>query len=148
MDFSLTDQQKLIRDTVRQFMEAEVRPNVKEWERTERYPVEAVRKLAEMGCCGMMVPEQWGGPGLDTVSYVLMLEEVARVYPALSTALSVTNSAAQIPLLAFGTEAQKKKYMPRLASGEILGAFCLSAPLRWRSPRTWRFLLPMKRALS
>jgi alkylation response protein AidB-like acyl-CoA dehydrogenase len=74
----------------------------------------------------MMVPEQWGGPGLDTVSYVLMLEEVARVYPALSTALSVTNSAAQIPLLTFGTEAQKKKYMPRLASGEILGAFCLT----------------------
>src|SRR5215469_16730169 len=126
MDFSLTDQQKLIRDTVRQFMEAEVRPNVKEWERTERYPVEAVRKLAELGCCGMMVPEQWGGPGLDTVSYVLMLEEVARVYAALSTALSVTNSAAQIPLLVFGTEAQKKKYMPRLASGEILGAFCLT----------------------
>ena len=126
MDFSLTDQQKLIRDTVRQFMEAEVRPNVKEWERAERYPVEAVRKLAEMGCCGMMVPEEWGGPGLDTVSYVLMLEEVARIYAALSTALSVTNSAAQIPLLTFGTDAQKKKYMPRLASGEILGAFCLT----------------------
>jgi butyryl-CoA dehydrogenase len=126
MDFSLTDQQKLIRDTVRQFMEAEVRPNVKEWERAERYPIEAIRKLAEMGCCGMMVPEQWGGPGLDTISYVLMLEEVARVYAALSTAISVTNSAAQIPLLTFGTDAQKKKYMPRLASGEILGAFCLT----------------------
>jgi alkylation response protein AidB-like acyl-CoA dehydrogenase len=126
MDFSFTDQQKLIRDTVRQFMETEVRPNVKEWERAERYPVEAVRKLAEMGCCGMMVPEEWGGPGLDTVSYVLMLEEVARVYAALSTAISVTNSAAQIPLLTFGNDAQKKKYMPRLASGEILGAFCLT----------------------
>jgi alkylation response protein AidB-like acyl-CoA dehydrogenase len=126
MDFSLTDQQKLIRDTVRQFMETEVRPQVKEWERTERYPVEAVRKLAEMGCCGMMVPEEWGGPGLDTISYVLMLEEVARVYTALSTAISVTNSAAQIPLLLFGSDAQKKKYMPRLASGEILGAFCLT----------------------
>jgi butyryl-CoA dehydrogenase len=126
MDFSLTDQQKLIRDTVRQFMEAEVRPNVKGWERAERYPLEAMRKLGEMGCCGMMVPEQWGGPGLDTISYVLMLEEVARVYAALSTALSVTNSAAQIPLLTFGADAQKKKYMPRLASGEILGAFCLT----------------------
>jgi alkylation response protein AidB-like acyl-CoA dehydrogenase len=126
MDFSLTDQQKLIRDTVRQFMETEVRPHVKEWERAERYPVEAVKKLAEMGCCGMMVPEEWGGPGLDTISYVLMLEEVARVYAALSTAISVTNSAAQIPLLTFGADAQKKKYMPRLASGEILGAFCLT----------------------
>ena len=126
MDFSLTDQQKLIRDTVRQFMETEVRPNVKEWERAERYPAEVVKKLGELGCCGMMVPEEWGGPGLDTISYVLMLEEVARVYAALSTAISVTNSAAQIPLLTFGTEAQKEKYMPRLASGEILGAFCLT----------------------
>jgi butyryl-CoA dehydrogenase len=128
MDFSLTDQQKLIRDTVRQFMEVEVRPNVKEWERAERYPAEAIAKLAEMGCCGMMVPEEWGGPGLDTVSYVLMLEEVGRVYAALSTALGVTNSAAQIPLLTFGTGEQKKKYLPRLASGEILGAFCLTEP--------------------
>jgi alkylation response protein AidB-like acyl-CoA dehydrogenase len=126
MDFSLNDHQKLIRDTVRQFMETEVRPHVKEWERTERYPVEAVGKLGEMGCCGMTVPEEWGGPGLDTVSYILMLEEVARVYAALSTAISVTNSAAQIPLLTFGTDPQKKKYMSRLASGEILGAFCLS----------------------
>jgi len=94
----------------------------------ERYPAEAIAKLAEMGCCGMMVPEEWGGPGLDTVSYVLMLEEVGRVYAALSTALGVTNSAAQIPLLTFGTGEQKKKYLPRLASGEILGAFCLTEP--------------------
>jgi len=128
MDFSFTDQQQLIRDTVRQFMEAEVRPLVKEFEKEERFPADMVRKLAEMGCCGMMMPEEWGGPGLDTISYVLMLEEVARVYAALSTALSVTNSAVQIPLLTFGSEAQKKKYLPRLASGEILGAFCLTEP--------------------
>lgn len=126
MDFSLTDQQKLIRDTVRQFMEAEVRPNVKEWERAERYPAEAIAKLAEMGCCGMMLPEEWGGPGLDAISYVVMLEEVARIHCAMSTALGVTNSAVQIPLLTFGSEAQKKKYLPRLASGEILGSFCLT----------------------
>jgi alkylation response protein AidB-like acyl-CoA dehydrogenase len=77
----------------------------------------------------MLVPESWGGPGLDTISYVLMLEEVARVHAAMCTAIAVTNSAVQIPLLTFGSEAQKKRYIPRLASGEILGAFCLTEPV-------------------
>jgi len=126
MDFSLTDQQKLIRDTIRQFMETEVRPLVKELEREERFPLEVLKRIGEMGCCGMLTPEEWGGSGLDTVSYALMLEEVARVYTAMSTALSVTNSAVQAPLLQFGSEAQKQKYLKRLASGEILGSFCLT----------------------
>jgi alkylation response protein AidB-like acyl-CoA dehydrogenase len=126
MDFSLSDHQKLIRDTVRQFMEAEVRPLVKDLEREERFPLGIIKKLGEMGCCGMLTPEEWGGAGMDTVSYVLMLEEVSRVYTAMSTALGVTNSAVQRPILMFGTEEQKKKYLPRLASGEILGSFCLT----------------------
>src|ERR1700756_2024482 len=103
MDFFLTDHQKLIRDTVRQFMETEVRPLVKDLEREEKFPLDLLKKLGAMGCCGMLTPEEWGGPGMDTVSYVLMLEEVSRVYPAMSTALGVTNSA-----------------------GEILGSFCLT----------------------
>src|SRR5258708_7079828 len=126
MDFSLTDQQKLIRDTVRQFMQAEVRALVKELEGEEQFPLDLLKKIADIGCCGMLMPEEWGGPGLDTVSYVLMIEEVARVYTAMSTALGVTNSAVQIPLLQFGTDAQKQKYLKRLASGEILGSFCLT----------------------
>src|SRR6266404_2085478 len=128
MDFALNDHQKLIRDTVRQFMEAEVRASVKEMEKEEKFPAEAIKKLGEMGCCGMLVPEEWGGPGLDTVSYVLMLEEVARVFTAMSTALGVTNSAVQAPLMLFGTDAQKKKYLRRMATGETLGAFCLTEP--------------------
>ena len=128
MDFSFNDHHKLILDTVRQFMEAEVRPFVKEMEKAEKFPVEAIKKLGEMGCCGMLVPEEWGGPGLDTVSYVVMLEEVARVFTAMSTALGVTNSAVQAPLILFGTEAQKKKYLRPLATGETLGAFCLTEP--------------------
>jgi len=128
MDFSLTDHQLLIRDTVRQFMDAEVRPHVKEWEKTDFFPLEAIQKMGILGCCGMLIPEEWGGPGLDTISYVLMIEEVARVHTAMSTALSVTNSAVQPPLLTFGTDAQKSKYLRRLASGEILGAFCLTEP--------------------
>src|SRR5882757_11079794 len=126
MDFSLKDHQKLIRDTVRQFMETEVRPLVKELEREEKFPLEIIKKLGEMGCCSMLVPDEWGGPGLDTVSYVLMLEEVARVYTAMSTALGVTNSAVQAPLAEFGNDVQKQKYLKRLASGEILGSFCLT----------------------
>jgi alkylation response protein AidB-like acyl-CoA dehydrogenase len=109
MYFSLNDHQKLIRDTVRQFMEAEVRPSVKQRDREERFAVEEIKKLAELGCCGMMIPEQWGGPGLDTLSYVLMLEEVARVDAAMATSLGVTNSAVQVPLMKFGTEEQKRK---------------------------------------
>jgi butyryl-CoA dehydrogenase len=129
MEFSFSDDQRLIRDTVREFMEAEVRPHVKEWERAEYFPAEAIRKLGEMGCCGMLMPEEWGGPGgLDSISYVLMLEEVAKVFTAMSTALSVTNSAVQLPLLAHGTEGQKKRYLRRLASGESFGAFCLTEP--------------------
>ena len=128
MDFSLNDHQRLIRDTVRQFMETEVRPFVKEWEKQEKFPAETIQKLGEMGCCGMLTPEAWGGPGLDTVSYVLMLEEVARVHTAMSTAIGVTNSAVQAPLLLFGSEVQKKKYLRRMATGETLGAFCLTEP--------------------
>jgi butyryl-CoA dehydrogenase len=126
MDFSLTDHQKLIRDTVRQFMDTEVRPFVKELEREEKFPLDILKKIGELGCCGMLTPEEWGGPGLDTVSYVLMLEEVARVYTAMSTALGVTNSAVQAPLLQFGSEQQKQKYLKRLATGEVLGSFCLT----------------------
>ena len=126
MDFSLTDHQKLIRDTVRQFMETEVRPLVKDLERQEKFPLDLLQKLGEMGCCGMLTPEEWSGPGLDTVSYVLMLEEVSRVYTAMSTALGVTNSAVQAPLNQFGTPTQKEKYLRRLSSGEILGSFCLT----------------------
>jgi len=105
-----------------------VRPVVKELERAEKFPEEQLRKIGEMGCCGMLTPEEWGGAGLDTMSYVLMMEEVARVHCAISTALGVTNGAVQVPLLKFGTEEQKKKYLKRMATGETLGAFCLTEP--------------------
>jgi len=128
MDFSFSDHQLLIRDTVRDFMSTEVRPHVKDWERTDHFPLDAIQKLGALGCCGMLVPEEWGGSALDSISYVLMLEEVARVHTAMSTALSVTNSAVQLPILAFATDDQKFRYLRRLASGEILGAFCLTEP--------------------
>lgn len=128
MDFSLSDDQKLIRDTVRQFMEAEMRPHLKEWEHKEHFPAEEIRKLGEMGCCGMLIPEEWGGAGSDLLSYVLMIEEVARVCASTAVCLSVTNSVVCVPLWQHGSEEQKKKYLRRLASGEMLGAFCLTEP--------------------
>ena len=105
-----------------------MRPGVRERDRTEKFPEAEIRKLAEMGCCGMLVPEEWGGAGMDTISYALMLEEVARVDAALATILGVTNSAMTLPLLAFGNDAQRKKYLTRLARGEWIGAFCLTEP--------------------
>ena len=128
MDFSLTSDQILIRDTVRQFMEAEMRPILREYEREEKFPAEQIRKLGELGCCGMLVPEEWGGAGTDTVSYAVMLEEVARVCASTAVAISVTSSVSGLPLWKHGSEAQKKKYLPRLSRGEILGAFCLTEP--------------------
>ena len=128
MDFSLTDDQRLIRDTVRKFMEAEVRPVIRQYDREERFPEAEVRKLGELGCCGMLVPEEWGGAGMDTISYAVMLEEVARVDAAMAVALSLTNFVAYVCLWKHGSEAQKKQYLPQLARGEILGAFCLTEP--------------------
>jgi butyryl-CoA dehydrogenase len=128
MDFSLTDDQRLIRDTARQFMEAEVRPSIRARDREEKFASAELRRLGELGCCGMLVPESAGGAGADTISYVLMLEEVARVDAAMAVALSVTNSLAALPVFNYGTETQREKCLRRLAQGEILGAFCLTEP--------------------
>ncbi len=128
MDFSFTDDQRLIRDTVRQFMEAEMRPHIREWERKEHFPLAQIQKLGELGCCGMLIPEEWGGTASDTISYAMMLEEVARVCASTAVVLSVTNSVVAVPIWKHGTDEQKKKYLPRLARGEILGAFCLTEP--------------------
>ena len=112
MDFSLTDDQRMIRDNVRRFMDAEVRPNVRRYDREEKFADAEIRRLGELGCCGMLIPEEWGGAGLDTISYVLMLEEVARVDAAMAVALSVTNSVVAWLLYRHGTEAQRRKYLP------------------------------------
>src|SRR2546428_1683955 len=128
MDFSLTDDQRLIRENVRRFMETEMRPVIRRYDREEKFAGAEIRRLGELGCCGMLIPEEWGGAGLDTISYVLMLEEVARVDSSIAVALSVTNSVVGWPLWRHGNDAQRRKYLPRLARGEILGAFCLTEP--------------------
>src|SRR5437588_13132066 len=128
MDFSLTDDQRMIRENVRRFMETEVRPLIRCYDREEKFAGAEIRRLGELGCCGMLIPEEWGGAGLDTISYVLMLEEVARVDASIAVALSVTKSVVAWPLVRPGTDAPRPKYLPRLGRGEILGAFCLTEP--------------------
>src|SRR6202047_3783894 len=128
MDFSLTDDQRMIRDNVRRFMDTEVRPNVRCYDREEKFPGAEIRRLGELGCCGMLIPEKWGGATLETISYVLMLEEVARVDASMAVALSVTNSVVAWPLWRHGNDAPRTKYLQRLARGEILGAFCRTEP--------------------
>jgi alkylation response protein AidB-like acyl-CoA dehydrogenase len=128
MDFSLTDDQRLIQETVRRFMDAEVSPTIRARDREEIFAATELRKLGELGCCGMMIPESWGGAEADTISYVLMLEEVARVDAAIAVALSVTNSLAAQAVFKYGSEEQRGKYLPQLARGEMLGAFCLTEP--------------------
>jgi alkylation response protein AidB-like acyl-CoA dehydrogenase len=116
MDFSLTSDQLLIRDTVRQFMETEMHPILRQYDREEKFPADQLRKLGELGCCGMLIPDEWGGAGTDTISYVLMLEEVARVDASTAVVLSVTNSAVAVPIWKHGTDAQKKQYL----GGDVL----------------------------
>ncbi|MGB8653104.1 MAG: acyl-CoA dehydrogenase family protein [Candidatus Acidiferrales bacterium] len=128
MDFSFTSDQLLIRDTVRQFMETEVRPILREYDRAGKFPAMELRRLGELGCCGMLIPERWGGTATDTISYVVMLEEVARVDASFAVALSVTNSVAAVPIWRHGTDAQREKYLVPLAHGAILGSFCLTEP--------------------
>jgi alkylation response protein AidB-like acyl-CoA dehydrogenase len=124
----LNDSQTLVRDTLRTFARERLAPFAAAWDREQRFPREALRELAALGACGMVVPEQWGGAGLDYVSLAVALEEIAAGDGATSTIVSVQNSVVCGPLLAFGTEAQKSEFLVPLASGERLGCFCLTEP--------------------
>ena len=122
----LTEDQKLIRDTVRDFAKTELTPYSGGWSERSEFPASALNKMAELGLWGMMVPEEWGGAGSDTASLVLALEEVAAGDGACSTILSVTNSVVCGPILKFGNDQQKERYLRPLAQGEKLGCFCLT----------------------
>jgi alkylation response protein AidB-like acyl-CoA dehydrogenase len=124
----LTPEQEMIRDAVREFSRNRLAPFAAEWDRNKHFPKEALAELAGLGAFGVVVPEQWGGAGLDTISLALVLEEIAAGDGATSTIISVNNSVVCGPLLAFGTEAQKEKYLRPLASGKWLGCFCLTEP--------------------
>ncbi len=128
MNFELSDDQARIRDAVREFAEGEVAPGVAEREREERFPRELLPKLGEMGILGMMVPEEYGGAGLDALSYILAVEELARVCASTAVIMSVNNSVFCYPIWKYGSDRQKKEILSEVASGRSLGAYALSEP--------------------
>jgi alkylation response protein AidB-like acyl-CoA dehydrogenase len=128
MDFELTDEQKMLKKTVRDFAEKEMKPIRADLDEKAEYPIDILRKLGEMGIMGMAIPPEYGGSGADAISYAIAVEEISRVDPSVAVAVSVHNSLACDPLVKFGNEDQKKKWLPELATGKKIGCFCLTEP--------------------
>lgn len=128
MDFSLTEEQLMIKQAAHDFAVAELLPGVIERDEKEQFPHEQIKKMAELGFLGMMVDPKYGGGGMDTISYVLAMEEISKIDASASVVMSVNNSLVCWGLEKFGNEEQKQKYLTKLATGEKLGAFCLSEP--------------------
>ncbi len=124
----LSQEQKMIRDSVRSFAREELAPHAAQWDRDAAFPAAALKGLAALGLYGVTVPEQWGGAGLDTLSLAIALEEIAAGDGACSTIISVNNSVVCGPILAYGSDAQKEKWLKPLAAGALLGCFCLTEP--------------------
>jgi butyryl-CoA dehydrogenase len=124
----LTDTQTMIRDTARSFAQERLAPFAAEWDRNSTFPREALAEMGRLGFLGMQVPEEWGGAGVDHVAYALAVEEIAAGDGSCSTIMSVHNSVVCMPVLKFGTTAQKERFLRPLARGEMLGAFCLTEP--------------------
>ena len=128
MDFSLTEEHKLIRDAARDFAQTELLPGVIERDEKQSFPQELVKKMGELGFMGIMTDPKYGGSGMDAISYVLVMEELSKIDASASVIVSVNNSLVCYGIETYGTEAQKQKYLTKLATGEFVGAFCLSEP--------------------
>jgi alkylation response protein AidB-like acyl-CoA dehydrogenase len=128
IDFGLTEDQQLLREQVRRFAVERIQPGASERDREHRFALDVLQEMGELGLLGMLVPEQYGGAGMDVLSYILAMEEVARVDPAVAVTMSVTNSVCCWPIVRFGSEELKRRILPELASGEALGGFGLTEP--------------------
>ena len=128
MDFNLTEEHLMIRDAARYFAQNELLPGVIERDEKQHFPNELVKKMGALGFMGVMVDPKYGGSGMDTISYVLIMEELSKIDASASVIVSVNNSLVCYGIEAFGTETQKQKYLTKLATGEFVGAFCLSEP--------------------
>jgi len=128
MDFRLTDDQQVLRRSVREFAEAEIGPHVMEWDEAQAFPPELVAKMAELGLMGIQFPEAYGGSAMSAVDYCLCLEELARVCPAVALSVAAHNGLCSAHIYLFGSEAQKQRFLPPLVKGEILGAWGLTEP--------------------
>ena len=128
MDFELAEHHQLLRKTVRDFARAEVAPKAQAWDKEERFPKEIIPRLAELGLLGIRIPEEYGGSGLDVLSYAICVEEIARVDGSLALTVASHNGLGTGHILAFGNEEQKKRYLPKAAKGEWLAAWALTEP--------------------
>ena len=126
MDFRLSDEQQLLRQTVREFAEAELAPHVREWDAAQHFPEEVVPKLASLGLMGVQFPEEYGGAGMSAIEYCIAIEELARVDPAVALSVAAHNGLCAAHIFMFGTEAQKRRYLVPLAGGERIGAWGLT----------------------
>ena len=128
MDLELTEEQRMVRDTTRSFAEKELKPVATRLDRDGVYPQEQLEKLGAMGLMGVFVPEELGGSGMDRISYVAAVEEISKAWASLGVIMSVNNSLVCGPILRFGSEGQKKRYLPLVARGEWLGCYALTEP--------------------
>ncbi|MEY5034352.1 MAG: hypothetical protein RL447_730, partial [Bacteroidota bacterium] len=128
VDELLTEEQKLIRETVRAYVKKEISPIIEEYAQRAEFPEQIVSQLGELGCFGPTVPVEYGGGGLDYISYGLMMQELERGDSGVRSTASVQGSLVMFPIHAFGSEDQRKKFLPKLASGEWLGCFGLTEP--------------------
>ena len=126
MDFRLTDEQTLLRRTVRDFAETEIRPHVREWDETQHFPQEVVPALAALGLMGIQIPEEYGGSGMSSIDYCLCIEELARVDPGLALSVAAHNGLCTAHLFMFGSDQQRRHYVPDLANGRKIGAWGLT----------------------
>src|SRR3954464_8457027 len=128
MDFELSDEQRLLRDTVRDFARQEVAPVAEELDREKRFPYEIVAKLGELGLMGIPFPEDYGGGGADTLSYAIAVEELARIDSSVGITMAAHTSLGTMPIHLWGTAEQKEEWLPKLCRGERLSAFGLTEP--------------------
>ncbi|MDO6656296.1 acyl-CoA dehydrogenase [Anaerobacillus sp. 1_MG-2023] len=128
MELVFTEEQKMMQKMVRDFAEKEIAPIVEEMEETDRFPREVIKRMGELGLMGIPIPEAYGGAEMDYTSYIIAIHELSKVSATVGVILSVHTSVGTLPILAFGTEEQKKRYIPKLATGEYLGAFALTEP--------------------
>src|SRR5690349_5184763 len=126
MDFRLSEDQEILRRTVREFAEAEIRPHVMEWDEAQQFPMDLLPKLADLGLLGIQFPEEYGGSAMSAVDYCICIEEIARVCPAVALSVAAHNGLCTSHIAMFGTDAQKREYLPRLVTGQVLGAWGLT----------------------
>src|SRR5579863_6657425 len=136
MDFELTDEQRLLRDTARDFAAREIAPKAAELDKSGRWPAEILPKMAELGLLGVAIPEAYGGAGMDNLSYALAMEEVSAACASCGVIMSVNNSLFCDPVYKFGTEEQKKRVLQPVASGKKIGCFGLTEPMSGSDAQT------------